>query len=119
MYKNPLDERARASRRKHYAANREQYYRRNQEKKSKIKAKILEIKESGACLDCGDSYPGEPWMLEFDHARGIKKYNISQIHNRQSWKLLYEELEKCDLLCLFCHRRRTASRGNWGLTENR
>lgn len=112
-YKDPLDERARASRRKHYQANKEQYRARNLVKRRQIKDRILEIKSETSCVDCGIMYPGEPWLMEFDHVRGEKKYNISQIHLRGSWRILEEELEKCDLLCVICHRRRSAERGRW------
>ena len=111
-YANPLDERARASRRKHYELNREQYYERNLEKARKIKAYILKLKNEGECADCQARYPDEPWLFEFDHVRGVKKYTISTVHKR-SWKLMLEELAKCDMVCVLCHRRRTASRAGW------
>jgi hypothetical protein len=117
-YKDPLDERARAARRKHYYANKEQYYARNKEKKNEIKRRILEIKNTTPCTDCQQSFVDEPWLLEFDHVRGEKKFNISTMHNRGSLRLLEEELAKCDLVCVMCHRRRSAQRGNWGVIEN-
>ena len=112
-YKDPLDERARAARRRHYEANKEQYFERNRLKQAQLKQHILDIKNSTGCTDCGVIYPGEPWLTDFDHVRGIKKYNISQMLTRGSWTLLKEEIAKCELVCLVCHRRRTASRGNW------
>lgn len=112
-YKDPLDERARASRRKHYEANKEQYYARNKLKQAQLRQHVLDIKNSTACSDCGTMYAGEPWLTEFDHVRGEKKYEIGKIFNRGSWRLLEEELAKCELVCLICHRRRTAERGNW------
>lgn len=97
----------------HYYKNKDQYYNRNKKTKAKLRQYVLEIKNSGVCADCGISYINEPWLLEFDHTDNDKLHSIGSSVNRGSFKKLKEEIKKCELCCLICHRRRTASRGDW------
>jgi hypothetical protein len=108
-YKDPLDERARAARRKHYQANKEQYYRRNLEKKEKMIEWVNNFKSNKPCLDCGLIFP--VYCMDFDHRDSLLKLkNISNLKNCGNWKKLFEEIEKCDLVCAICHRIRTHNR---------
>jgi len=100
-------------RKDHYHSNKEQYYRRNTESHGRMRDHVLSIKE-GNCVDCGESYPGEPWLMEFDHRDPTEKVaTVHQLVQGGSWALLLAEIKKCDLLCVICHRRRTAKRGGW------
>ncbi len=76
----------------------------------KIGDEIDKIKSSGACLDCGVSHPTEPYLMEFDHLRD-KKENVSWAVLR-GWSLssVMEEIAKCELVCVMCHRFRTWKR---------
>jgi 5-methylcytosine-specific restriction endonuclease McrA len=65
---------------------------------------IWEYFKSNPCVDCGES---DPVVLEFDHVRGTKKAAISAIIG-DSFKSLVEEIEKCEVRCANCHRRKTA-----------
>jgi hypothetical protein len=111
-YKDPNDPRARESRRKHYYKNKQQYYDRNQKKIAQLRQYVLDIKNSSSCADCDNSFPDEPWLLEFDHVKD-KSNTVQYFVQNGSIRLLKEEIEKCDLVCVLCHRRRTALRGNW------
>jgi hypothetical protein len=68
------------------------------------------------CVDCGE----DDWVvLEFDHVRGEKNYDIAYIlsHSRTLDNLL-EEIPKCDVRCRNCHARVTYERsGSWRLTR--
>jgi len=63
------------------------------------------------CVDCGET---DPRVLEFDHMRGEKEFNIAG-----SWSDTYrldrvaEEVAKCDMRCANCHRKKTASDYAW------
>lgn len=72
---------------------------------------IIEYLLSHPCLDCGEN---DPVVLEFDHVRGTKREIISMLVS-QGYTLttLAAEIEKCDVVCANCHRRRTAKRGNF------
>ena len=63
------------------------------------------------CLDCGN-----PDMItfEFDHINKDKTADVSRlVGNGAPWVKILKEIEKCELVCANCHRRRTANRGNW------
>jgi hypothetical protein len=104
-YKDPNDERAKAARRKHYHANKEQYFARNKKKKLEMREWLDEIK-SKPCMDCGISYP--PYVMDFDHRDPeLKVSEITRVVRKGSWKQLQDEVDKCDLVCSNCHRLRT------------
>lgn len=66
---------------------------------------------SNPCVDCGES---DPIVLEFDHVRGVKIGNISEMTRDSGTETLLEEIAKCDVRCANCHRRKTAKdRKHW------
>ena len=65
------------------------------------------------CVDCGES---DPIVLEFDHRDDSEKsFTISNAISSFGCTLaqLKKEIEKCDVRCANCHRRRTAKQFNW------
>ena len=48
-------------------------------------------------------------MLEFDHLRD-KRFEISAALHGRNWQAILDEIEKCEVVCANCHRRRTARR---------
>lgn len=103
-YKNREDQLAFS--RKHYRLNKDKYlrksYLRNKRTRSGNKLFIDSIKESSPCVDCGEN---NPIVLEFDHVRGVKKANISDM-SRASYSIatIKEEIDKCEVRCANCHR---------------
>ena len=82
--------------------NRERLYLCRTERKRKIKIECIEYL-GGKCVVCGATE-----RLEFDHIkREGKKYSIAR---KLSYKFDYlkEELDKCQLLCVPCHLKKTA-----------
>lgn len=61
-------------------------------------------KRTIGCRDCGET---DPVVLDFDHVRGKKRCRVSSMV-AQGWSLLtiFTEMEKCQLRCANCHRRR-------------
>lgn len=105
-----------AYRLEHYYANKQQYYDRNNKTAAVLTYRIQRMRAEGICVDCGITYPDEPWMMEFDHLEGHEKIsNVGLMKRCGSWKKIEAEVAKCDLLCLVCHRRRTANRGGWAV----
>lgn len=74
---------------------------------------LLMMRLSEGCIDCGET---DAVVLEMDH-RDIKtkKWNISKIlKTKVSIEQFVAELDKCDVVCANCHRRRTARMfGSW------
>lgn len=102
----------------HYRSNKKQYYDRNEKTRQKIREIIWESK-SGPCLDCGESYPSEPWVMDFDHREDHDKImEVSKLASYGSVRKIKEEISKCDLLCVICHRRRTAERAGWTSSDS-
>jgi hypothetical protein len=69
---------------------------------------IRTYKQSRACKDCRRVY--HPDVMEFDHVRGKKLFNISDAPYHIAMERLAAEIAKCDLVCANCHRLRTATR---------
>lgn len=58
------------------------------------------------CVDCGER---DPVVLDFDHVRGEKRFDLgNRISAGYSWEGLLNEIEKCEVRCANCHRRKTA-----------
>jgi hypothetical protein len=94
----------------HYAANRQRYIeaeaRRKRARAEERIAFLIEFFRTHPCVDCGET---DPLVLEFDHLRD-KHFNIGKQFSSRSWQKILEEMEKCDVVCANCHRRRTARR---------
>ena len=71
---------------------------------------LSELKEKSGCVDCEVKYPY--YVLDFDHTRGTKVANISQMLNTYSVEDIFKEIDKCDVVCANCHRERTYKRKN-------
>lgn len=66
---------------------------------------VLDYLKKNPCVDCGES---DPVVLDFDHRRD-KKYHVSCMVRSCSIKTIESEIEKCDIRCANCHRRKHAS----------
>jgi hypothetical protein len=71
------------------------------------KRDLMRALKDKPCSDCGVSYPSH--VMDFDHVRGEKTFNISRALRVSKEKLL-EEIEKCEVVCANCHRIRTYER---------
>ena len=102
---------SKAYKKEHYQANTEYYKKKARVYTSKYiknnRIMSYEFKLGNPCVECGES---DPIVLEFNHVDPTdKKYNISEMVNGgHSWKSIMNEIEKCEVLCANCHRRRTA-----------
>ena len=94
----------------HYAAHRERYIEQARVQEQRLLRDrteyLLEYFQTHPCLDCGET---DPVVLEFDHLRD-KLFSVGQQLTRRSWASILAEMEKCEVVCANCHRRRTARR---------
>lgn len=108
--------------RKCHAADKADYYERNKEKMLEYKWErqqrkreearkfVWEHLSSRVCSDCGEY---DPMVLTFDHVRGTKKMNVSQMVSQgYSLKAIQDEIDKCECVCSNCHMRREKKRRN-------
>ena len=110
-------------RRKEYHAKymKEVWYPKNKEKhisyvrrnKNRVTEFIEQYKRAHSCADCGFSGREFPYVLDFDHvdSNAVKKFNIgSWSHTVLSIEAIKQEMQKCELVCANCHRKRTFSK---------
>lgn len=77
-----------------------------------LKQKAIAYKGS-CCADCGYENTDIPGVFEFDHLpeEQGKVGSINQcIREGWLWEELVTELDKCELVCVRCHRIRTSRR---------
>jgi hypothetical protein len=103
-------------RREHYRLNKESYVRRNvanaRVRRLEWSEKLWRFLLDHPCIDCGES---DPVVLEFDHRDKSGKVREIQwlVHTTTRWDKVLLEIEKCDVRCANCHRRRTAEQFGW------
>jgi hypothetical protein len=80
-------------------------------RRAKAAAYTLSFLKTHPCIACGEA---DPVVLDFDHIRGVKRYGVFYMVSHQ-WglKSIQEEIDKCQVLCANCHRRKTAQQQNW------
>jgi hypothetical protein len=99
----------------HYAKNKKRYLRQATARNRSIleeRTDFLHFFTTHPCIDCGET---DPVVLEFDHL-GNKAFAISDGIRGRKWESVLAEMEKCDVVCANCHRRRSMARGNFWRT---
>lgn len=72
---------------------------------------LLTYLSKHGCVDCGER---DPVVLEFDHVMGDKITELSKMaHDVRPMKVIQKEVEKCEVRCSNCHKRKTAKEQNW------
>jgi hypothetical protein len=96
--------------REHYQANRQRYIDQAAASKRRLRVertkRLIEFFATHPCVDCGET---DPVVLEFDHLHD-KSFNIGWGLCQRNWQAIVDEMDKCEVVCANCHRRRTARR---------
>jgi hypothetical protein len=99
--------------RKYYAEHPEQQKRvktsRNEQREARRQF-IWSYLSQNPCVDCGEA---DIRVLDFDHIRGVKRFNVSGQGRAFGMKALQEEIDKCVVRCANCHRKKTAEEEGW------
>lgn len=99
--------------REYYLKNRQKIIERtknsNKRIRKKIRQYIIDYLRSHPCTDCGED---DIVVLEFDHQQD-KRYNITELLRNTSFQKLKKEIDKCEVRCANCHRRKTAKDFKW------
>lgn len=84
-------------------ADRSEYLKQAVAKRRKVlKQKAVELM-GGECMLCG--YDRHQGVLDFHHVdASTKSFGISAGGFSRSWASIYDELQKCILVCANCHR---------------
>lgn len=99
--------------REHYGknkskANANRYKNGKQYRHAALKL-VRTLKFDRPCMDCGEIHPS--WAMEYDHRDPLTKVdNVANFAGRRMAKnpqRLLDEIAKCDLVCVLCHRYRT------------
>ena len=103
-----------AKARTHYLSNREKIIKRtrvyNKANVKECKEKVANYLSQHPCVDCGET---DIVVLDFDHLKN-KKANVSRlVATGRKWTIVLREINKCEVRCANCHRRKTAKHGNW------
>jgi hypothetical protein len=73
---------------------------------AEIRRRLDQILAESGCVDCGIK---DPVVLEFDHV-GPKTADVSRLAMQAPWSLVLEEIARCEVRCVNCHKRITAAR---------
>jgi hypothetical protein len=71
---------------------------------------VLAWLERHPCVECGIH---DPVVLEFDHVAGKTTEVTTLIIAEASTAEIQREIDRCEVVCANCHRRRTSRRGGW------
>ena|ERR1700676_2440763 len=109
-YLNKEDQAASAKR--HYEKNKAAIKKRSiafsHKFRKQLKEWVRNYLSTHPCVDCGFS---DIRALDFDHVRGNKNHNISNmVRSGYSMKKILEEIAKCEIRCSNCHRIQTCIR---------
>jgi hypothetical protein len=104
-----------AYRRAHYLANRDAYIALEVARMSGYRdanrALLLGYLLDHPCTDCGVR---DPVLLDFDHRDpSTKRSEVARLASRKAWHQVLAEIQKCDVRCANCHRRKTARQLGW------
>lgn len=91
----------------YYARNKEKVmeykFDRQVKKRDEARQYVVNYLLSHPCVDCGER---DPMVLTFDHVRGNKRMNITELVNRGYLiDAIQEEIEKCEVRCANCHMK--------------
>lgn len=102
-----------------FAAYGKVYYRANREaQKARLLRNVQATREQNRlrtveyllrhpCVDCGNA---DIVVLQFDHMRDKTADIARLVASGRTWAAIVREIEKCEVRCSNCHRRKTAQR---------
>ena len=96
---------SRRSQRRRYLKNGDEIRAGRIAEMAAIREACIFLKETLGCYDCCQHDAAH--LMDFDHVRGTNKRSPGAA---RTWNELWDELEKCDIVCVRCHRQRTWER---------
>ena len=102
----------------HYKLTKQVYAESQTRLKLRNRLYLYNYLKEHPCVDCGET---DPVVLDFDHIdEKLKEGTLSKAaQNKWSIERMNKEIEKCEIRCANCHRRRTAKQFDYyGYTED-
>lgn len=100
--------------RQYYAENKEKHkqdiLKRKNANIGNSQRKVVEYLKNHPCVDCNES---DIIVLEFDHQRDKFKNVSEMVMQGYTFERILKEIEKCEVVCANCHKRRTAKTYNY------
>ncbi len=86
--------------------NKENLYRAQKRHRVMVRKRVFEFLSLKSCVDCGEN---DPIVLDFDHKKFNNKFKTvsNMLSGHYSWESVKKEINKCDVRCANCHRRKT------------
>jgi len=100
----------------HYRKYGDQYRERAKIRRTAVRQdlqkKLMNYLRDKFCVECHED---DIRVLEFDHINpSAKKFGIARaITYGKKWDDILEEINKCQILCANCHKKRTAAQFGW------
>ena len=94
--------------REHYKQNKQHYLDVQNALRDRNRRYVWEYLQGKQCIVCGEP---DPLVLEFDHREPDDKdcrIAMAMVTRKFSLERLQKELDKCDILCANCHKRKSA-----------
>lgn len=83
-------------------------------KENRIKKQqyVWDYLKNNPCVDCDEN---DPVVLEFDHKDATEKLQDVSRAVSFGWSIknIQKEIDKCDVRCANCHKKRTAKQFGW------
>ncbi len=85
--------------------HKEEMIAKRKKQKLRIRNWFMNYKNTLSCVDCGIDHLA---VLQFHHRdRAEKSFTIADVvRNASSLRLIIEEINKCDVVCVNCHAKR-------------
>jgi hypothetical protein len=97
-----------------YEDNKERHLKQVQERKREARSVareyVWDYLSAHPCIECGED---DPRVLEFHHWHGKDKVVSVMIAGGYPIATIQAEIDKCNVMCANCHRRKTMDERGW------
>jgi hypothetical protein len=92
--------------------NKKDLYEAQKRHRIRVREELLSFLLTKKCMDCGEN---DPIVLEFDHKNPNEKFKsiAKMLSGHYSWVSINKEIDKCEIRCANCHRRKSYTQFNY------